>query len=138
MIKLTFSHTTDLPGLLYSQGYEQTIYLDAELNTPAITVEEEPVLDGFGATVYSYAKLSLVTRFDAVNVSDDALFALRMAKYLDTITVKDIETEQVFTVISLNMTEVTQPNRLARVNFEAVMKQVTITGCGINYQAIEC
>lgn len=138
MILLTFWNTTDLPGLLYSSGYRQKIYLDAEFNTPAIQAQEEPVQDGFGETRYTYAKLSLVTRFDAVNVSDDSLFALRMAKYHDNVYLKNLETGQEFQAISINMTEITQPNRLARVNFEAVMKQVTITGCGIDYQAIEC
>jgi len=138
MIKLRFSHSTDMPGILYSQGYEQVIYLDAEFNTPAITVEEEPVTDGFGKNIYSFARLSLVTRFDAVNVSDDQLFALRLAKYHDTIYLKDIETGQEFSVIDLTVTEITQPNRLARVNFEAIMKQITLTGCGIDYNAISC
>ena len=138
MIKLTFSNSTDIEGLLYAQGYEQVLYLDAEFNTPSITAEEQPVQDGFGATQYSFARVSLVTRFDAVNVSDDSLFALRLAKYHDTIKLKNIETGQEFEVMSLDMTEVTQPNRLARVNFEAVMKRVTITGCGVDYQSSEC
>jgi len=138
MIKLTFSNTNDLPGILYAQGYEQVIYLDSEVNTPSVTAEEQPVEDGFGSVKYIFARVSLITRFEAANVSDDSIFAIRLARYHDTIKLKDLSTGQEFEVINLSASEITQPNRLSKVVFEATLKEVTVSGCGIDYQSYEC
>jgi len=138
MIKLTFTNTNDLPGLLYQSGYAQEVYLDATMNTPVVQTDEEPVQDGFGSTKYTFARVSLLTRFDAPDMGDDSLFALHLAKYHDTITAKDLDTGSEYDVVSLNVSEVSQPNGLAKVSVELIVEQITVNGCGQDYTLTTC
>lgn len=83
--RLRFAPSMDHGTVLYQTGFEQWIYFNDPpvFLPPEITVEDDPVTDGFGQEVVNVATVKNDGRFEFGNIPDYATPALVMLGYLE-------------------------------------------------------
>ena len=84
MIKLEWSNTCDLGGMLYQNNFMQKIYIDSEIANPDYDIREEGISDGeknFRPT-FSYFGKIYKFEFVATEFVSDALTQIPLHSYV--------------------------------------------------------
>lgn len=85
--RLTYSNTTDFDQILFSTGFEQTLYLIGYFDRPVEVITEEAITDGYGKERTVLMNIQQRMRFDLLEVGDNQRFALKMIAIFDTVSI---------------------------------------------------
>lgn len=87
MLRIDWSNSSDLPGLPYSKGFQQRLYLQAALGAPDYDYQEEGEKDGLGELVPLNRTLGKKWEFDSELVPEFLLDVLESLTLHDAVII---------------------------------------------------
>lgn len=138
IIRLVWSNTKDMAGLLYQTGWRQELYLRGWLSRPVLQRNEEVVIDGYGKERVVSSRTVQRYEVEVLPLHDSQLNALQIIRDHDNKQLFNTETGETFNMD--NYTFAFEPIGKAYnkgvITFDT--KETLNTGHGRNFELGDC
>jgi len=136
---IKWTSAKDKGTVLYQDGYEQFFHSEPAVtwDIPDIDVDEDVLINGYGETVDTYARVVERPKFEIKNIPDYALATLRAIGYNDTVTLQISRYSLLvatYTLTGVRFTSRKEGKELNTGIFSCDGRQEIFTGCQPDFE----